>query len=585
MANNSNRNKGAVTKQRNEKNVPGALPLVSRLGPEFDGSARWALRIAQPYIDKFAHDAQLYSIVGEYIHKDGRLLANAGSWSFLVWSKDNQKISEVTVNYDGTASNTTRNPVSPTLPVSESIPAQWVNTPRIFRAIAPHQTIVAKLAYSAVLSCNLNPPQSDQITWSILFNEREENIRTRLHPTVGYGTLHRVNVAGAYLAYLPAQPRTYQLISPFLKRDPCIHRIMSGTPYNMDDPDWLKRTMNIPYQNRNIVAYKIFASLHMIGYNTGPIDPLYKPHVKVLNKFQQNNGLPVNSFVTGEVLEKLDQLLFTREQKIAARAKEFPLYDHMQPLHRNDISQDWLALIYHLPMTVLPEDFHMSVYETVQCIYEQGLGFIQDVDGNEWPVWPVDITKNYRFAGAYFDPKQPATRLPSAALCVGTVLHEYAHYLDEDRRRGPDPLPDSPCDGSIPTATFHDISYDMSTRGRDGCVTRRSDDPKAYITKYGFVANNGCEEGKYQYTEEFAEAFSIYVAAGRHFMAAALQNVTIAQKYDWLRDNVFGGREYDTDLQRGVESGCNDVPGYEDSQPGYTSCSEDYVWDGELRIL
>jgi hypothetical protein len=236
-------------------------------------------------------------------------------------------------------------------------------------------------------------------------------------------------------------------------------------------------------------------------------------------------------------------------------------------------------------MTVLPEDFHMSVYETVQCIYEQGLGFIQDVDGNEWPVWPVDITKNYRFAGAYFDPKQPATRLPSAALCVGTVLHEYAHYLDEDRRRGPDPLPDSPCDGSIPTATFHDISYDMSTRGRDGCVTRRSDDPKAYITKYGFVANNGCEEGKYQYTEEFAEAFSIYVAAGRHFMAAALQNVTIAQKYDWLRDNVFGGREYDTDLQRGVESGCNDVPGYEDSQPGYTSCSEDYVWDGELRIL
>jgi hypothetical protein len=47
---------------------------------------------------------------------------------------------------------------------------------------------------------------------------------------------------------------------------------------------------------------------------------------------------------------------------------------------------------------------------------------------------------------------------------------------------------------------------------------------------------------------------------------------------------VFQGVEYDTDLQQGLHSGCNDVAGYELSQPGYMSCSETYLWDGELRL-
>ena len=106
-----------------------------------------------------------------------------------------------------------------------------------------------------------------------------------------------------------------------------------------------------------------------------------------------------------------------------------------------------------------------------------------------------------------------------------------------------------------------------------------------FISRYGFLSNYYCSAGKYQCGEEWAEAFSFYVTAGKNFRTAALQNSMIAQKYNWLKDNVFQGIEFDTDLIAGLSSGRNDVPGCEGMLPGYVSCSEDYVWDGQLRKI
>ena len=43
--------------------------------------------------------------------------------------------------------------------------------------------------------------------------------------------------------------------------------------------------------------------------------------------------------------------------------------------------------------------------------------------------------------------------------------------------------------------------------------------------------------------------------------------------------------EYDTDLPRDLESGCNDVHGTSSAQPGYASCSDSYIWDYTLPVL
>ncbi len=389
-------------------------------------------------------------------------------------------------------------------------------------------------------------------------------------------------VMGFALTVFPLHVAAADLTSRFFQGAPCAASVLAGTPYDMADPGW--RTP-VSYQNRDVCAYKFFAALHMLGYNTerNSYPGAFDPHLQTLRFFENQYGFPVTNYVTRDLLLKLDDLLALREQKIAAVARAFPLYDHMQPLHPNDISKDWVAYIYTLPMLVLPAYLQLSADETVQCINGQCLGFIQDAAGNPWPTWPVDLNQDYRFVGAYFDPRRQNSRMPSAAVDASTVLHEYAHYLDGQGSKAPR----YPHRASIETRGFYDISYDMSRASRS-CAPPRSSNSKDWVTRYGFLGSyppGVCPVGMSPISEEFAEAFMMYGVAGKNFRAAAQQNVTIAQKYAWLKQNVFQGIEYDTDLQQGYHSGCNDIPGTQGHQPGYASCSWSYVWDGELRSL
>jgi hypothetical protein len=196
---------------------------------------------------------------------------------------------------------------------------------------------------------------------------------------------------------------------------------------------------------------------------------------------------------------------------------------------------------------------------------------------------PIDTASDYRFVGAYFDPRVYNSRLPSAAVHVDTVLHEYAHYLDNVFHWSKNnPLLTHL--GSIDTTGFYNILYDLSSGSY--CYEMRSDDPKDWVTKYGFNPGyGGCASGYSVVFEEWAEAFSMYVADGRKFRAAAQQSSLIAQQYAWIKNNVFGGVEYDTDLPRDLESGCNDVYGTSSAQPGYASCSDGYIWNYTLPVL
>jgi hypothetical protein len=274
-----------------------------------------------------------------------------------------------------------------------------------------------------------------------------------------------------------------------------------------------------------------------------------------------------------------------RELHLAVAGRRFPFPDHLQ-LHPNDVSPDTVAAIYMLPMEALPSYLQMSTYEHLQCVAGQCVGFIQNAAGTNLPL-PVDPASDFRFVGAYFGLGNDS-RKPSAATDVHTVLHEYAHYLD-----GLIPWHKSelqPHIGSVDTVGFYALSYDLSLHGKPGdsypCYPKRTTDPKDWITKYGFLTSAyGCAAGTVSVLEEWPEAFSMYVAAGRDFRAAAQQNATIAQKYEWLRTHVFGGIEYDTDLPRSLDSGCNDVYGTSAAQPGYAHCNDAYVWDYTLPTV
>lgn len=111
---------------------------IKRPGAAFEGSAFWARDIAQPAITSFAADAQLYSVLGAIIYNDGRLPSNKGDWSFVAWSASLQKQKQVTVNFDGTITESIRDATSGAPSGKPPLPAGWVNSTTIFGAIAPH---------------------------------------------------------------------------------------------------------------------------------------------------------------------------------------------------------------------------------------------------------------------------------------------------------------------------------------------------------------------------------------------------------------------------------------------------------------
>jgi len=58
----------------------------------YEGSAHWAFEKAQPEINNFDLNAELYWVMGAAVWKDGCLPANTGSWSFTCWSSSRQEI-------------------------------------------------------------------------------------------------------------------------------------------------------------------------------------------------------------------------------------------------------------------------------------------------------------------------------------------------------------------------------------------------------------------------------------------------------------------------------------------------------------
>src|SRR3990172_1727296 len=484
--------------------VPGPAP---RPGSLATGSARWAYAIAQPSIGAFAQDAQLHAIIGAQVYRDGRLPSNAGDCSFVAWSPGLRQAFQVTVKFVGSSSTMTRSANTAPSQNAQPLAHSWADSTTFFAAAAPYLVGGVRNACLAKLNLASYAEAPSQSVWGLNFDAGQNQL---------------VKWDGAYVGAqgAPNAPCAANLKSDFLKSEACANLVASGTAYDMDDPAWL---INVSDQNRETCAYKFFSGFNMLGYNTMAGNPsLQKPQVAVLQQFQNQRGLPVSTLVTVDGLGQLDSLLVPREIKIAAVAATFPLYGRMQPLHRNDVSKNWVAYIYMLPMSVLPAHLRMGDVETTQCIWGQCLGFLQDANGVDLPCqqggcYTTDLTVDYRFAGAYFDPRRNHAALPSAAADVGAVLHEHAHYLDAALGST---YPPNPLLGSVATSGFYDISYDMS-QAQGACAPRRSTNPQDWITRYGFAGvPGGCMQGKVFIAEEWAEAFSMYVAAGRNFRAA-----------------------------------------------------------------
>lgn len=159
---------------------------TQRPGNSFDGSAHWARNLAQPLINNFAADAQIYHINGVQVYKDGRLPANAGSWGLVAWSASRQEICQVNVRFTGATSTDIRLQNTPPGANGQPIPNGWVNSTDVFNATASHRDPGATLATVAAF----NLPTYSGPHWGINFNAGQE-------PN------HYVNSDGTYLGTTP----------------------------------------------------------------------------------------------------------------------------------------------------------------------------------------------------------------------------------------------------------------------------------------------------------------------------------------------------------------------------------------------
>ncbi len=126
---------------------------------------------------------------------------------------------------------------------------------------------------------------------------------------------------------------------------------------------------------------------------------------------------------------------------------------------------------------------------------------------------------------AGFDLADPAERDEARALFV----HEFGHITDLGCIQGRSPEPSGFVDGiqpvpaDDPSVGFYSISWESSTK-------RRSDSRAADFVS-GYAASDPFED--------FAEAYAYFALQEPAFAARAAENPVMAQKYAWMKANVF----------------------------------------------
>ncbi len=421
-------------------------------------------------------------------------------------------------------------------------------------------------------------------------------------------------------------PPLINLHSDFFKNnDVAINIALTGQPYDLNK-EKLQITNDEGYSEYVLesFSYKLLNGFIMLGYfyATSDSETQRNQHKGLLHLFQEDYGFEKSDIFTKAMLLKMDQLLSKREIIYKQHAKNWPLFKRIDSLHPNDVSKEYIAGIYELSNSVLPSKIQLKTEEDwFKYLKRQGF-FVGHVHlsqvnpflkGDHEKITSLDdnwvftdnvynsyIQPNSNYLGAS---KSSKLRYHSS-IRMFVFLHELAHYFEREYP----PSSSSPgIDYSqkirVDTRGFHNISFivdsdlPIDTFEWPECPLFREE-----TTAYDFISSYSinkveCANVSFGFEGEgFADMFADYVMEGEEFRAAAQINSKIAQKYNWLKENLFDGREYLTNTNSDKGSGCKDYVHsynkglilnghpYDGNAPGYLTCEdENNVWDGTLK--
>jgi hypothetical protein len=355
--------------------------------------------------------------------------------------------------------------------------------------------------------------------------------------------------------YYPLQARLSDasaLRSRFLKDDQIARQIILGrlTDYSVND---FALVSGQGFVTTEKFAYRVLSAIRQLGY-TPPIDGGIRPGQAILNKFQKLNRLPITDVISKDLLLVIDDKLAQSEPLDALEGPQFPLYPYLTPATpSNEPSREHFARLLAVSFKALPHQLVPYTQENFLNFYRQQLPyFVMETSSTDNVLSSAVCDINYypEYGNDCRFRANSVITLNGEFEVVGTLFHEYAHWLDSNLFAT---LPGT-ARGKIATLGFYSISYDTSqgsvaSDSRTYYPLRRGE--LVVATEFVGAYARGAEllfEGTPKYTpfEDFAEAFGLYVNGGRIFRQLAASNQYLKQKYDWLKVNVFAGFEYET---------------------------------------
>ena len=328
--------------------------------------------------------------------------------------------------------------------------------------------------------------------------------------------------------------------------------------------------------------YKILSALRMLGYSFSKDKSDIRPaYVIILEQFKKENNIPVDNNPDTEIIDintmkLIDLKLKNLEDTVFISSSRFSLNDNVISDNLNGVSPEFISSIIVVSLEALPQEYiDLNRENMLNCFVRQcGAGvsggfrsFIIEKNTNNEIFVPPNHNNfdfyNWRLLGDFGNEKINPDRIVPVYMEVSIIIHEYVHYLDSAVY----PQKQGTKQGIIDTLEFYKISFDKIDNevfpiyGRRNQVTLKDN-----MDENDFIDNYAMSKARDGFVEDFAESFAAYVVSGNDFRQKASSNEVLKMKYDWLKNNVFNGIEYDTDLPR-----VNSKP--------------EYVFDWEIKKL
>ncbi len=410
---------------------------------------------------------------------------------------------------------------------------------------------------------------------------------------------------------------TPNLKSDFFKNDPIAISIVNGNSYRLISEDYIndlyvlidsrqarfRENMRI---NVSSFEYKLFNAFKEMGYNLfGEELPLF------LNTLQEDNNLPVSDIVDSQTLLLIDYKLYEIEKQDKKDSSNYAPFVKFLSSPINEPSTQHLAALYYRFSNTLTsnlpywgntiDDFRSNLLWGLGA----NLGTLLDssgtkiLGGSEYLDFKFCASSYYSGFSSYYggdcinQKELLKVHFPISDYDHSYLTnHEYGHSVGGGLNITIKGINDEM------HYQFGRISFEGEFVGH-GCVDcsegnlnwLRQDNYDEFVSLY---AREGYRTliigGSLSPQEDFAESFTYYRLQGSVFREKAKRNIYLKQKYDFLKDYVFDGMEYNTgnieDYNLFLSQNPNVTPlellTYSSS---YRTGQNNLIWNGTYPIL